>query len=90
MVLTGLIVAFSKAVPLLCLRGKWLQMSLNQVYETEADLQKTVTLCQQAKKDLQWIIELSPTQCVVPLRHLSPEDCDLEVQTDASEEGFGV
>jgi hypothetical protein len=44
MVLTGLIVAFSKAVPLLCLRGKWLQMSLNQVYETEADLQKTDSL----------------------------------------------
>jgi hypothetical protein len=90
MVLTGLIAAFSKAVPLFGLRGRWLQMSLNQVYETEKDLQKSVTLCQQAKRDLQWIIELSPTQCVAPLWHLSPEDCDLEVQTDASKEVFGV
>jgi hypothetical protein len=43
-----------------------------------------------AKKDLQWIVELSSTQCIAPLWHLSPEDCDLEVQTDASKERFGV
>jgi hypothetical protein len=53
MVLTGLIAAFSKAVPLLRLRGRWLQMSLNEVYETEADLQKTVNLWPQARRDLQ-------------------------------------
>jgi hypothetical protein len=44
MVLTGLIAAFNKAVLLLRLRGIWLQMSLNEVYSSEADLQKTMTL----------------------------------------------
>jgi hypothetical protein len=44
MVLTGLIAAFCKAVPLLQLKGRWLQIDLNQVYETERDLLKTVTL----------------------------------------------
>jgi hypothetical protein len=90
MVLTGLIAAFCKAVPLLRLRGRWLQMNLNQVYETEKDLQKSVTLGQLAKRDLQWIVKLSLTQCSAPLWHLSPEDCDLEVQTDVSKEGFGI
>jgi hypothetical protein len=82
MVLSGLIPAFSKAVPLLRLRGRWFQMNLNQVYKTEKDLQKSVTLGHLAKRDLQWIVELSPTQCSAPLWHLSPEDCDLEVQTE--------
>jgi hypothetical protein len=53
MVLTGLIAAFCKAVPLLRLRGRWLQISLNSIYSSEADLQKTVILCPQAKRDLQ-------------------------------------
>jgi hypothetical protein len=65
-------------------------MSLNEVYFSEADLQKTVTLWPQAKRDLQWIISLSPHQCFTPLWCLSPEACDLEVQTDASNEDFGV
>jgi hypothetical protein len=60
------------------------------VYSSEADLQKTVTLCPQAKRDLQWIISLSPHQCFAPLWCLSPEACNLEVQTEASNEGFGV
>jgi hypothetical protein len=49
-----------------------------------------VTLCPQAKRDLQWIINLSPHQCFTPLWFLSPEACDLEVQTDVSNQGFGV
>jgi hypothetical protein len=90
MVLTGLIAAFCKAVPLLRLRGRWLQNSLNSVYSSEADLQKTVILCPQAKRDLQWIISLSPHQCFAPLWCLSQEACDLEVKTDASNLGFGI
>jgi hypothetical protein len=90
MMLTGLIAAFCKAVPLLRLRGRWLQMSLHLVYSSEAVLQKTVTLCPQAKQDLQWIISLSLHQCFAPLWCLSPEACDLEVQTDASNLGFGI
>jgi hypothetical protein len=53
MVLTGLIAAFCKAVPLLRLKGRWLQISLNSVYSSKADLQKTVILCPQARRDLQ-------------------------------------
>jgi hypothetical protein len=66
MVLTSLIAAFCKAVPLLWLRGRWLQISLNSIYSSEGDLQKTVILCPQAKRDLQWIISLSPHQCFAP------------------------
>jgi hypothetical protein len=56
----------------------------------EADLQKTVILCPQVKRDVQWIISISPHQCFAPLWCLSPEACDLEVQTDASNLGFGI
>jgi hypothetical protein len=65
-------------------------MSLNEVYEMEADLQKTVNFWPQVKRDLQWIGDLSPTQCFAPLWLLSPEACNLEVQTDALDVGFGV
>jgi hypothetical protein len=52
LVLTGLIAAFFKAVPLLHLKGRWLQISLNSVYSSEMDLQKTVILSPQARRDL--------------------------------------
>jgi hypothetical protein len=90
MVLSGVIAAFCKVVPLVRLKVRWLQISLNSVYSSEADLQKTVILCPQAKRDLQWIISLSPHQCFAPLWFLSPEVCDLEVQTDASNLGYGI
>jgi hypothetical protein len=90
MVLTGLIAAFCKAVPLLRLKGRCFQISLNSVYSSEADLQKTVILCPQAKRDLQWIISLSPHPCFASLWFLFPEVCDLEVQTDASNLGYGI
>jgi hypothetical protein len=90
MVLTGLISAFCKAVPLLRLKGRWLQIDLNQVYETEQDLLKSVTLGQRAKRDFSWISQLPLAQCSAPLWHLTPEDCDLEVLTDPSKEGFGI
>jgi hypothetical protein len=90
MVLTGLIAAFCKAVPLLRLKGRWLQISLNSVYSSEADLQKAVILCPQAKRNLQWIISLSPHQCFAPLWLLFPEVCDLEVQTDTSNLGYCI
>ena len=73
MVLTGLIAAFCKAVPLLWRKGRWMQMDLNLLYETEQDLQKTVTLGKLAKRDLRCIIELSLAQCSAPLWHLTPE-----------------
>jgi hypothetical protein len=90
MVLTGLIAPFCKAVPLLHLKGRWLQIDLNQVYKTERDLLKTVTLGYRARRDLSWISQLPLAHCSAPLWHLTPEDCDLEVQTDASKGGFGI
>jgi hypothetical protein len=54
------------------------------------DLLKLVTLGQRAKRDLSWISQLPLVQCSAPLWHLTPEDCDLEVQTNASKEGFGT
>jgi hypothetical protein len=60
------------------------------VYSSELDLQKTVILSSQVRRDLNWIISLSPHQCFAPLWHLSPEVCDLEVQTDASKIGYGI
>jgi hypothetical protein len=68
-VLTGLIVAFFRAVPLLRLKGRWLQISLNAVYTSEADLQKVVVLLPQARRSLKWILhlrrrpQLGPPQC---------------------------
>jgi hypothetical protein len=89
-VLTGLIVAFFKAVLLLRLKGRWLQISLNSVNSSELDLQKTVILSPQARRDLKWIISLSPHQCFASLWFLSPEVCDLVVQMDASKLGYGI
>jgi hypothetical protein len=66
MVLMGLIAAFCKAVPLLRLKGRWLQIDLNQVYVTEQDLLKLVTLGQRAKRDLSWIKQLPLVQCSAP------------------------
>jgi hypothetical protein len=83
MVLPGLIASFFKAVPLLHLKGRWLQISLNLVYSSELDLQKTVILNPQVRWYLNWIISLSPHQCFAPLWLLSSEVCDLEVQTSS-------
>jgi hypothetical protein len=90
MVLTGLIVTFFKGVALFRLKGRWLQISLNSVYSLELDLQKTVILSPQARRDLNWIISLSPHQCFAPLWFLSPEVSNLEVQTDAFKIGYGI
>jgi hypothetical protein len=49
-----------------------------------------VILSPQARRDLSWIISLTPLQCFAPLWNLSPRACDLEVQTDASRIGYGI
>jgi hypothetical protein len=75
MVLTGLIAAFHKAVPLLHLKGRWMQMSLNLVYSSELYLQKTVILLPQATRDLDWICNLQLHQCQGHLWPLTPKSC---------------
>jgi hypothetical protein len=54
MVLTGLVAPFHKEVPLLRLKGRFVQLSLNSFYSSVEDLQRTVTL-PEARCDLLWI-----------------------------------
>jgi hypothetical protein len=52
MVLTGLVAAFHKAVPLLRLKSRYIQLSLNSAYSSVEDLLGTVTFLQEARRDL--------------------------------------
>jgi hypothetical protein len=90
MVLMGLVAAFHKAVPLLRLKGRFVQLSLNSFYSSVEDLQRMVTLLPEARRDLLWISQLQINDCHGPLWPLTAEDCSIEVQTDASNLGFGV
>jgi hypothetical protein len=90
MVLTGFVAAFHRAVPLLRLKGRFLQRSLNSVYSSEADLPLKVVLLPEARRDLQWIVDLKLQDCCGPLWFLMADDCAIEVQTDASDHGWGV
>ena len=90
MVLTGFVAAFHRAVPLLRLKGRWVQRSLNSVYSSEVDLPRRVALLPEAKRDLKWIVDLQLQNCRGPLWPLMADDCAIEVQTDASDHGWGV
>jgi hypothetical protein len=90
MVLTGLVAAFHKAVPLLRLKGHYLQRTLNSVYSSAADLQERVVLLPEARRDLLWVTSLQAEDCHGPLWPLTAEDCAIEVQTDASGLEWGV
>jgi hypothetical protein len=79
MVLTGMVAAFHKAVPLLRLKGRFVQLSLNFTYFSVQDLQKTVTLLPEAKLDLRWMTQLQIQDCHGPLWPLTAEDCAIEV-----------
>jgi uncharacterized membrane protein YdfJ with MMPL/SSD domain len=48
MVLTGLVAAFHKAVPLLRLKSQYIQLSLNSSYSSAVDIQRTVTFLPEA------------------------------------------
>jgi hypothetical protein len=90
MVLMGLVAAFHKAVPLLRLKGRFIQVSLNLIYFSERDLRKKVTLLPEARRDLLWMTQLQISHCHGHLWPLTPEDCAIEVQMDASDQGFGI
>jgi hypothetical protein len=90
MVLMGLVAAFHKAVPLLRLKKRFVQLSLNSSYSLVGDLQRTVTLLPEARRDLLWMTQLQSGDCLGPLWPLTAEDCAIEVQTDALELGFGI
>jgi hypothetical protein len=89
MVLMGLVAAFHKAVPLLRLKGRFIQLSLNS-YSSVEDLQRTVTLLPEAMRDLLWMTQLQIEDCHGPLWPLTAEDCAIKVQTDASDLGFSI
>jgi hypothetical protein len=89
MVLTRLVAAFHKVVPLLRLKGRFVQLSLNS-YSSVEDLRRTVTLLPEARRDLLWMTQLQIADCHGPLWPLTAEDCAIEVQTDASDLGFGI
>jgi hypothetical protein len=90
MVLTGLVAAFHKAVPLLRLKSRYIQLSLNSSYSSVRDLLRTVTFLPEARRDLRWMLQLQLGDCRGHLWPLTAEDCTIEVQTDASGRGFGV
>jgi hypothetical protein len=90
MVLTGLVATFHKAVPLLRLKGRYLQLSLNFVYSSVADLLRKVVLLPKARRDLLWVTRLQTEDCHGPLWPLTVEDCTIEVQPDFSDRGWGV
>jgi hypothetical protein len=52
MVLMGLVAAFHKAVPLLRLKGRYVQLSLNSSYSSVEDLRRTVILLPEARRNL--------------------------------------
>jgi hypothetical protein len=90
MVLMGLVAAFHKVVPLLRLKGKFIQLSLNSSYSSAADLLKMVVLLPEARRDLLWMTRLQLSNCHGPLWPLTAEDCAIDFQTDASGHGYGV
>jgi hypothetical protein len=87
LVLTGYVAVFHRAVPLLRLKGRYVQLSLNCVYSSEADLQRRLVLLPEARRDFQWIVNLTLEDCRGPLWPLMADDCAVKVQTDASDKG---
>jgi hypothetical protein len=63
MVLTGLVAAFHKAVPLLRLKGRFILLSLNSSYSSVEDLQRTVMLHPESRRDLLWMMQLQIEAC---------------------------
>jgi hypothetical protein len=49
-----------------------------------------VVLLPEASHDLLWVTRLQAEDCLGPLWLLTAEDCAIEVQTDASDRGWGV
>jgi hypothetical protein len=77
-------------VPLLRLKGRFVQLSLNSFYFSAQDLLKTVTLLPEARRDLLWMMQLQIEDFHGPLWPLTAGDCAIEVQTDASDQGYNI
>ena len=89
-VLLGHLTAAIPAVPLIRLHSRHLQIALSAVYATSADAQRIVPLSEECLRDLRWVAARGIVDCGAPMWPLRLEDCDAEVTTDASDEGWGI
>jgi hypothetical protein len=73
-------------------KGRFIQVSFNSVYFSERDLQKKVTLHPEARQGAisSGCHSSSCFNAMVTFTPLTLEVCAFEVQTDASDQGFGV
>jgi hypothetical protein len=89
MVLTGLVAAFHKAVPLLRLKGRYVQLSLELLLFGGGSSKDCGSSPRGKARP-----PLDDAAPVVGLPHhlwpLTAEDCAIEVQMDASDRGYGV
>ena len=88
--LLGHMTAIIPAVPLIRLHCRFLQRDLNSVYRLPADANRRVALSEESLRDLSWSASLESPQCQKPMWPIRLEDCDIEVWTDASDEGWGI
>ena len=88
--LLGHMTSVLPAVPLLRLHCRFLQRDLNEVYLLPSDANRRVPLSKESLRDLRWTASLDLLHCRKPMWHLLPESCDIEVSTDASDEGWGI
>ena len=89
-VLLGHMTASIPAVPLIRLYARPLQRDLAAVYSFPHQSKLRVSLSQNAKDSLNWILCLDLRHCQAPMWPLVAENCDLEVSTDASDLGWGI
>ena len=88
--LLGHMTSVLPAVPLMRLHCRYLQCDLNTVYRLPSDANLRVSLSSESLRDLRWTASLALPQCHKPMWPLLLEDCNIEVSTDASDEGWGI
>ena len=75
------------AIPLVQLKSRFLQRSQSSVSDTECDPLLPVTLSEEARADLDWVVRLRPQDCVTLLWPPSIRQAFLR---DASDDGWGL
>lgn len=86
----GLMTAATPAVPLIRLHCRPLQICLNKFYKTCSDLLLPLSLTQEASMELNWVTNLTMSQCQAPIWAPKLEDADLRVASDAYDQGWGL
>ena len=88
--LLGHMTSVLPAVPLMRLHCRYLQRDLNTVYRLPSDANRHVVLSKESLRDLRWTASLELPRCQKPMWPLLLESCNIEVSTDASDEGWGI